>query len=66
MSGAFQAVSMFVDISGFTQTSEALIRSGQEEGEEILSKMLSGAEEKSEILTANAKVRSIAKKNAAE
>ncbi|OQY26356.1 MAG: hypothetical protein B6244_13820 [Candidatus Cloacimonetes bacterium 4572_55] len=39
-SGAFQAVSMFVDISGFTQTTEALIRSGQEEGAEILSDIM--------------------------
>ncbi|OQY27769.1 MAG: hypothetical protein B6244_09700 [Candidatus Cloacimonetes bacterium 4572_55] len=40
MSGAFQAVSMFVDISGFTQTTEALIRSGKEEGAEILSDIM--------------------------
>ena len=31
---------MFVDISGFTQTTEALIRSGQAEGVEVLSEIL--------------------------
>ncbi|MFC1849537.1 tetratricopeptide repeat protein [candidate division CSSED10-310 bacterium] len=38
--GVFQACTMFVDISGFTQTTEALIRSGQEEGAEILSEIM--------------------------
>ncbi len=38
--GRFSACSMFVDISGFTQTTEALIRSGQAEGVEVLSEIL--------------------------
>ena len=35
--GRFAACSMFVDISGFTSTTEALIASGQAEGVEVLS-----------------------------
>ncbi len=38
--GAFQACSMFVDISGFTSTTESLIHSGQAEGVEVLSELL--------------------------
>ena len=38
--GRFSVCSMFVDISGFTQTTEALIRSGQAEGVEVLSEIL--------------------------
>ena len=38
--GSFVACSMFVDISGFTQTTEALIASGQAEGAEVLSEIL--------------------------
>ncbi len=39
-SGSFEAVTMFVDISGFTQTTEVLIRGGQSEGAEILSQIM--------------------------
>ena len=38
--GHFQAISMFVDISGFTKTTEALMRHGKEEGAEILSEIM--------------------------
>ncbi len=39
-SGHFEAAAMFVDISGFTQTTEALMRLGREEGAEVLSEIL--------------------------
>ncbi len=38
--GRFSTCSMFVDISVFTQTTEALIRSGKAEGVEVLSEIL--------------------------
>ena len=41
LSGTFQAASLFVDISGFTKTTEALMRHGQE-GAEMLADVMLG------------------------